>query len=91
MCPDNELSLETIASELNLSHYYFCSLFKQSIGISPWQYVIKQRVERAKQLLKNSEVAISEVALACGFANQSHLNKHFRKLTGIAPNCYRRG
>lgn len=88
---DNELSLETIASELNLSHYYFCSLFKQSIGVSPWQYVIKQRVERAKQLLKNSELAISEVALACGFAHQSHLNKHFRKLTGIAPNRYRRG
>lgn len=88
---NNELSLETIASELNLSHYYFCSLFKQSIGVSPWQYVIKQRVERAKQLLKNSELAISEVALACGFSNQSHLNKHFSKATGIAPNRYRRG
>lgn len=88
---DNQLSLETIASELSLSHYYFCSLFKQSTGVSPWQYVIRQRVERAKQLLKNSELAISEVALACGFSNQSHLNKHFNKLTGITPNRYRRG
>ena len=60
------------------------------MGVSPWQYVIEQRVERAKELLKNSELAIFEVALACGFSNQSHLHKHFRKATGIAPNRYRR-
>jgi len=45
---DAQLSLENIAAELNLSHYYFCSLFKQSMGVSPWQYVIRPRVERAK-------------------------------------------
>lgn len=45
---DAQLSLENIATELNLSHYYFCALFKQSMGVSPWQYVIGQRVERAK-------------------------------------------
>ena len=88
---DAQLSLENIAAELNLSHYYFCALFKQSMGVSPWQYVIKQRVERAKELLKNRELSISEVALACGFSNQSHLNKHFRSATGIAPGSYRRG
>ena len=87
---DAQLSLENIAAELNLSHYYFCALFKQSMGISPWQYVIGQRVERAKQLLKNRELSISEVAFACGFSNQSHLNKHFRSATGIAPGTYRR-
>ncbi|MEG3850522.1 AraC family transcriptional regulator [Microcoleus sp. herbarium19] len=88
---DAQLSLENIATELNLSHYYFCALFKQSMGISPWQYVIGQRVERAKELLKNRELSIAEVALACGFSNQSHLNKHFRSATGIAPGTYRRG
>ena len=88
---DAQLSLENIAAELNLSHYYFCALFKQSMGVSPWQYVIGQRVERAKELLKNRELSIAEVALACGFSNQSHLNKHFRSATGIAPGIYRRG
>ena len=88
---DAQLSLENIAAELNLSHYYFCALFKQSMGVSPWQYVIKQRVERAKELLKNRELSIAEVAFACGFSNQSHLNKHFRFATGIAPGIYRRG
>lgn len=87
---DGQLSLENIAAELNLSHYYFCVLFKQSMGVSPWQYVIGQRVERAKELLKNRELSISEVAFACGFSNQSHLNKHFRSATGIAPGIYRR-
>ena len=88
---DAQLSLENIAAELNLSHYYFCALFKQSMGISPWQYVIRQRVERAKELLKNRELSISEVAFSCGFSSQSHLNKHFRSATGIAPGTYRRG
>jgi AraC family transcriptional regulator len=59
------------------------------MGIAPYQYVIQQRVELAKQLLKCRDVAISEVALACGFANQSHFTKHFRKLTRITPKAYR--
>jgi len=88
---DAKLSLENIAAKLNLSHYYFCVLFKQSMGVSPWQYVIGQRVKRAKELLKNLDLSISEVALACGFSNQTHLNKHFRSVTGIAPGTYRRG
>ncbi|WP_445300303.1 MULTISPECIES: AraC family transcriptional regulator [unclassified Microcoleus] len=41
---DAQLTLENITAELNLSHYYFCSIFKQSMGVSPWQYVIMQRV-----------------------------------------------
>jgi AraC family transcriptional regulator len=61
------------------------------MGISPWQYVIWQRVEGAKELLKKRDLSISEVALACGFSNQSHLNKHFPSGTGIAPGTYRRG
>ncbi|NJL36269.1 MAG: helix-turn-helix transcriptional regulator [Leptolyngbyaceae cyanobacterium RM2_2_4] len=86
---DEALSLEAIATEAKMSQYYFCTLFKQSVGISPWKYVIQQRVERAKELLKISELSISEVALLCGFANQTHLNKHFQKLVGVTPRAYR--
>jgi AraC family transcriptional regulator len=86
---DESLSLETIANEVGMSQYYFCTLFKQSVGTSPWQYVIQQRVERAKELLKASELSILEVSLLCGFANQTHLNKHFRKLVGVTPKAYR--
>jgi AraC family transcriptional regulator len=86
---DQKLSLEAIAQHLNMSVYHFCDLFKQSVGIAPYKYVLQQRVERAKQLLKDEERAIVDIALECGFANQTHLNKHFRKLTGMTPKSYR--
>jgi AraC family transcriptional regulator len=88
---DQKLSLEAIARHLNMSVYHFCDLFKQSIGIAPYKYVLQQRVERAKRLLKDEERAIVDIALECGFANQTHLNKHFRKLTGMTPKTYRDG
>lgn len=86
---DEKLSLETIATQLNMSVYYFCELFTQSMGIPPYKYVLQQRVERAKQLLKQSEKSLTEIAFECGFAHQSHLNRHFRKLTGVTPKRYR--
>jgi AraC family transcriptional regulator len=86
---DQKLSLEAIAQQLNMSVYYFCELFKQSMGIALHKYVLQQRVERAKQLLKDEERAIVDIALDCGFANQTHLNKHFRKFTGTTPKGYR--
>jgi AraC family transcriptional regulator len=86
---ERKLSLDAIAQHLNMSVYYFCDLFKQSVGIAPYKYVLQQRVERAKLLLKDEERAIVDIALECGFANQTHLNKHFRKFTGMTPKDYR--
>lgn len=83
------LSLTAIADELGMSQYYFCRLFKQSIGLPPHQYLIQQRIERAKQLLKQPELTVTAVALECGFTNQSHFAKHFRQRTGITPKQFR--
>lgn len=80
-----EISLNAIAHHLGISRYYFCRLFKQSTGLSPHQYVIQQRVERAKQLLLQGEMSIADVAQACGFSHQSHLTRHFKRLTGVTP------
>jgi AraC family transcriptional regulator len=80
-----EISLNAIANYLGISSYYFCRLFKQSTGLSLYQYVIQQRVERAKQLLLQGEMSIADIALACGFSHQSHLNRHFKRLTGVTP------
>lgn len=85
-----DLSLIAIATELYMSQYYFCRLFKQSTGMTPHRYLIQQRVERAKQLLRQKEGAIAHVAMECGFANPSHFAKHFRQYTGVTPKEFRR-
>ncbi len=86
---DQSLSLATIAAEVGLDRYYFSRLFRQSMGVSPYQYVLQQRVEKAKQLLQNSDRSIAEISMDCGFANPSHLARHFRKVIGVSPKAYR--
>jgi len=85
-----ELSLEELAAIAQLSSYHFCRSFKRSTGLTPHQYVIRQRVERAKLLLKDGKMGIAEVAIACGFTHQSHLNRHFKRLTGVTPKKFSR-
>lgn len=82
---DRDVSLEELAAIAQLSRYHFCRSFKQSTGFTPHQYIIRQRVERAKLLLKDGKMEILEVAIACGFTHQSHLNRHFKRLTGVTP------
>ncbi|BAY62796.1 putative transcriptional regulator [Calothrix brevissima NIES-22] len=84
------LSLSEIANELGMSQYYFCHLFKRSTGISPHQYLIRQRIEQAKHLLRQPGRTITSVALDCGFANQSHFAKYFRQYTGMNPKQFRK-
>lgn len=82
---DGELSMAQIASSVNTSPNYFASLFKSATGISLHQYVIQQRVERAKLLLKTTDLPISNIASQVGFANSSHLTYHCKRQTGMTP------
>lgn len=82
---DQDLSLTELAALVQMSTHYFSHLFKQSMGISVHQYVICCRVERAKNLLLQPNASIAEVAYKVGFANQSHLNRHFKRLLGVTP------
>jgi AraC family transcriptional regulator len=86
---NQDLKLHNIAEAVGMSQYHFCRLFKQSTGKTAYQYLLQQRVERAKELLKQQDLPIAEVAFQCGFANQSLLTRHFRKFTGITPKVYR--
>ncbi len=86
---EKNLSLEDMAAELGMSQYYFCHLFKRSMGISPYQYLIQQRLERAKILLSQSKKTINTIATECGFASQSHLTRYFRRHTGVTPGQFR--
>ena len=83
------LSLAEIAQEVDMSQHYFCRLFKQSTGISPYQYVLGQRVERAKQLLLQNKLSIAEVAQEVGFSEQSQLTRHLKRATGLTPKQLR--
>ncbi|KAB8335429.1 helix-turn-helix transcriptional regulator [Scytonema tolypothrichoides VB-61278] len=86
---EQDIQLADLADAADMSQCYFVNLFKQSMGITPWQYVVQQRVERAKVLLKQHNSPISDVALQCGFNSQSHFTLQFRKLTGVTPKRFR--
>ncbi|MDJ0680333.1 MAG: AraC family transcriptional regulator [Xenococcaceae cyanobacterium MO_167.B52] len=86
---DRNIKLADLAKLLDISSFHFSRLFKQSIGITPHQYLSQQRVERAKQLLKTTDRLIVDIALECGFTSHSHLSKQFRQLTSMTPKAYR--
>jgi AraC family transcriptional regulator len=85
-----DLSIFDLATLASMSESHFSRSFKQSAGISPYQYLLQQRVERAKQLLEKRSIIISSIALDCGFANQTHLTKVFRQMTGMTPKAYQK-
>ena len=88
---DSDLSLAAIATQTNMGRCYFAAQFKQSMGISPHQYVSRQRVEKAKQFLKKSNsLSIADIALECGFSSQSHLTKVFKKQLGVTLGAYQK-
>lgn len=87
---DQDLSLEMLAQQTGFSPYHFARLFRQTIGESPHQFVLRQRIERAQRLLTDTDMSLAHVALESGFANQSHLAQTFKRHLGLTPRAYRR-
>jgi AraC family transcriptional regulator len=87
---DGKLSLEQIAAEFDLSVSHFSRAFRNSTGLPPHQWLLRQRVEAAKRLMTVRDLPLSEIAISAGFAHQSHFTRVFSAAVGISPGAWRR-
>jgi AraC-like DNA-binding protein len=87
----DEISLSDVARAVNTSTFYFCKLFKRTTGLNFTEYLSRVRVEKAKNLLLNPNLRVSEVAFEVGFQSLTHFNRVFRKIAGESPTDYRHG
>jgi AraC family transcriptional regulator len=85
---DRDLSLQELSNLVQMSPHYFSKLFKQSTGTTPHQYVIRCRIERAKNLMQQGKLSLAEIATQVGFVDQSHLHRYFKRLVGVTPKNY---
>jgi AraC family transcriptional regulator len=86
----SKLAIREIADLVALSKCHFSRAFKQTLGTSPMAYVAVRRVERAKLMMASTGQRLTDIALACGFADQSHLNRCFHRIVGVSPGLWRR-
>jgi AraC family transcriptional regulator len=86
---EDDLSLDEMAQSVGLSTAHFARMFRKSTGETPHQFVLRQRVERAKAMLRAPDARVLDVAVACGFKTQQHFAQVFRDVCGIRPTEYR--
>ena len=85
-----KVALQQIAAELDLSVSHFSRAFRISTGLPPHQWLLRQRVKAAKQLMTVRDLPLSEIAMSAGFANQSHFTRVFSSMVGVSPGAWRR-
>jgi AraC family transcriptional regulator len=86
---EGRVALRVVAKEVGMSYFHFSRAFKQSMGMSPTNFIAERRIERAKRLLQETELPISEIALRAGFSSQSHFTTSFRRVAGATPKAFR--
>ena len=83
------ITLNTLAEHASLSEFHFARMFRQSMNMAPHQYVMHQRMEKAKGLVQAGTLALTDIALACGFSSASHFSNRFKSATGFTPSQLR--
>lgn len=86
---DTALGVDTLAAQAGLSVSYFSRCFHKSVGITPHSYILRRRLLRAQQLLAQSQMSLTNVALTAGFSDQSHFCRRFREFVGVTPRAFR--
>jgi AraC family transcriptional regulator len=86
---EDDLSLDEMAQSVGLSTAHFARMFRKSTGETPHQFVLRQRIERAKAMLRAPDARVLDVAVTCGFKTQQHFAQVFRELCGVSPTEYR--
>jgi AraC-like DNA-binding protein len=86
----SDMAISQLASACGLSTSYFANAFRHTTGMPPHRWLMNERVKRAKDLLRHETLSISDIALACGFVDQSHLTRVFARLEGQPPGRWRR-
>jgi AraC family transcriptional regulator len=86
---EDDLSLDEMAQSVGLSTAHFARMFRKSTGETPHQFVLRQRLERAKAMLRAPDARVLDVAVACGFKTQQHFAQAFRDVWGVSPTEYR--
>ena len=87
---ESDLSLSQVAKAVNISVFYFCKMFKKVTGLNFTEYLSRVRIEKAKNLLLNPNLRVSEIAFNVGFQSLTHFNRVFHKIVGQSPTVYRR-
>ncbi len=87
---DTDLTLAELAATVHLSAYHFARQFKAATGLPPHQYVVTRRVERAQQLLRQTDLPLVDIAASAGFSDQSKLCGHFKRVVGLTPRQFRK-
>jgi len=86
---EGRVALRAVARAVRMSYFHFSRAFKQSMGMTATNYIAERRIERAKKMLEETEMPISEIALRSGFSSQSHFTTAFRRLAGATPKAFR--